>query len=333
MRDNDWTQEEIFDCTDGLVIQSSGGSRSGLFVAIETAYNGHHKLHLRPDDIMLAIAQGVGAHLSYGENAEKYRQVFVDHEGKEQINVDAKFFLTGDSRFLYWPCCVQAVVNELTERVKGDTCQLLLNDFSTTDAVSRTASQVVLMDTMKHYFEYGFSFSCGIPEIELHGTLDDWHTLLARARALRALEIGLDWWLDVLEPVLEKLIETYSGNVDEDWWSHVFTREEFNGSGGGVFFDGWFQAFFPYTVKGKQARFGRLDAGDVPSGMVNCPFTIIENGRQTDSELVAGSFGARVTEDGGVAPYIGWLVKKKGEEEAPFYDMDEAYAAELGKLK
>lgn len=95
MQDNEWTQEEIFDCTDGFVIKSSGGSRSGLFVAIETAYNGHHKLHLRPDDVMLAIAQGVSAHLSYEENAEKYRQVFVDHAGKKRILIRADPFRTG----------------------------------------------------------------------------------------------------------------------------------------------------------------------------------------------------------------------------------------------
>lgn len=57
MHDNEWPREDIFDCTGGFILSSTGVSMSGLFQAIETAYSGHHKLHLRPDDILLAIAQ------------------------------------------------------------------------------------------------------------------------------------------------------------------------------------------------------------------------------------------------------------------------------------
>ncbi|GAQ90139.1 hypothetical protein KFL_006050020 [Klebsormidium nitens] len=268
MQDNEWPREDIFDCTDGFSLSSTGVSRSGLFQAIETAYSGHHNLHLRPDDIMLAIAQGVSAHLSYKDNAEKYRKVFVDHDGKETIKVDATQSLTGDSRLLKWPRCVQLIVDQLNERVKGDTCQLLVNDFSTTDDISKTASQVVLMDTMKHYFEYILDITCGIPAVKLQGSLEDWHRLLAKARALRALEIGLDRWLDDLEPVLEKLIDTYSGNVDQDWWSRVLTGRESYGSGGPRrYYDGWFSAFFPYTAEGDPTDFERgMAAGKYQAG-------------------------------------------------------------------
>lgn len=55
MQDKNWRREDIFDCTEGFILSST--RRSGLFQAIETAYSGHHILHLRPDDIMLAIAQ------------------------------------------------------------------------------------------------------------------------------------------------------------------------------------------------------------------------------------------------------------------------------------
>lgn len=57
MQDKDWPREDIFDCTDGFILSSTGVSGSGLFQAIETAYSGHYDLHLRPDDIVLAIAQ------------------------------------------------------------------------------------------------------------------------------------------------------------------------------------------------------------------------------------------------------------------------------------
>jgi hypothetical protein len=58
--------------------------------------------------------------------------------------------------------------------------------------VSQTASQIVLMDAMKHYFVYTMRFDCGIASVTLHGTLADWERLLEKARALRALRIGLN---------------------------------------------------------------------------------------------------------------------------------------------
>ncbi|GAQ84729.1 hypothetical protein KFL_002030115 [Klebsormidium nitens] len=91
---------EVFDCSKAMVVKGGAGKfhklESGLLGAIEMAYAGGHCLHLRPDDIWLAIAQGVSAHLSHEKNAEKYRNVFVDHQGKEDIVVDCTDFLTGE---------------------------------------------------------------------------------------------------------------------------------------------------------------------------------------------------------------------------------------------
>jgi hypothetical protein len=50
----------------------------------------------------------------------------------------------------------------------GLTCS-----FSTTTPASRTASQLVLMDTFQRYFDYEVVCICGIPEITLAGTPED----------------------------------------------------------------------------------------------------------------------------------------------------------------
>lgn len=94
------------------------------------------------------------------------------------------------------PASRPSSANYIEKRVKGDTGKLLVNDFSTTDHVSQTASQIVLMDAMKYYFVYTMRFDCGIPSVTLHGTLADWERLQEKARALRALRIGRNWWLD-----------------------------------------------------------------------------------------------------------------------------------------
>jgi hypothetical protein len=124
MEDCKYPREDIFDCTDGLLLKSLGFSKSGLYQAIETAYSGHHKLHLRPDDIMLAISQGVSMHLEYQDNAEKYRRVFVDHEGKQEIRVCADNFRTGDKLYCDTLCKRLTSLNKLTVKCFLRRCAL-----------------------------------------------------------------------------------------------------------------------------------------------------------------------------------------------------------------
>lgn len=174
------------------------------------------------------------------------------------------------------------------------------------------------MDIMKHYFKYTMWLACGIPSVTLHGTSDDWERLLEKARALDALDIGLDWWLETMIPVLEKLLETYKGHVDEDWWSRVMSKYERYGSGGGagtIVYSGWICAFFPYDLRGDVVRRrwneNEMKEEQVPKGLSECPFKIDDNGRESDNVLIAGSCAVCLTEDGlGVQPCIGWMVKK-----------------------
>lgn len=231
---------------------------------------------------------------------------------------------------LDWLKCVQLFQTELETRVKGDTGKVLVNDFSTTDLVSQTASQIVVMDAMKRYFKYiatmGAAWNrivdCGIPSVTLHGTLEDWSRLVQKARALRALPIGLDWWLDKLDPGLEQLVATYRGHVDRDWWSHVLSRSGYRSGPDPDHINGWVCAFFPYDEK-KGNTFPRKDIHEdkPPKGLVECPF-ILRDARDSprvDSRhlLVAGSCGVSLTDDGcGVTPCIGWLVKKDSNDKS-----------------
>lgn len=48
---------------------------------------------------------------------------------------------------------------------------------------------------------------CGLPKVKLLGTLDDWVKL--KEATLRLKEFELDWWIDRLVPVLDKLISEY----------------------------------------------------------------------------------------------------------------------------
>jgi hypothetical protein len=49
------------------------------------------------------------------------------------------------------------------------------------------------MDAMKSFFEYSVSTMCGIPEITLEGTPEDWRKIEEKTKALAKYD--LEWWV------------------------------------------------------------------------------------------------------------------------------------------
>ncbi|RIA99452.1 hypothetical protein C1645_705546, partial [Glomus cerebriforme] len=222
----------------------------GLAAAILQAYNHHQHLRLSPDDIWLTIAQGVSQHINH--NAEKFRSRFVNHEGKKEIIVfvddilyRGDYLLEGD-----WPEAVNRLVVATDQAVeKIDIKSLLECDFSTTTKNSLTASRIVLLDMVKEYFSYKLGICCGIPKVTLEGTLEDWEKLQEKVIQLRRLDLDMDFWLDRLDPVVWKLVETYKGEVDEEFWAKIISRQ-IRGSGMDTI-EGWMAAFYPYRKNGE----------------------------------------------------------------------------------
>ncbi|CAG8841876.1 15862_t:CDS:2, partial [Racocetra persica] len=211
-------------------------------------------LRLSPDDIWLTISQGVRQHINY--NSEKFRHKFVRHEGQKEI-----FILVDD---IISPSTLEVIKTE--ENVeKIELKELLECNFSTTTSSSLTASRIVLLDAVKKYFKYSIGLMCGIPKITLEGTLEDWMKLQEKIIHLRNLNLELNFWLDRLEPVICKLIETYRGEIDEEFWSKIVKINQSFGSGGeGPYITGWLTSFFPYDRTG-QTIYNNLDISDIPN--------------------------------------------------------------------
>ncbi|CAG8841053.1 6484_t:CDS:2 [Gigaspora margarita] len=263
---------------------------NGFAAAIIHAYNYHQHLHWSPDDIWLTISQGVSRHINY--NAEKFRRNFVKHERQETVSIigDDILSINPNENTLEGNCpeAVNRLVRETDKRVeKIDLAQLLECDFSTTTSSSLTASRIVLLYMVKAYFKYNIMFSCGIPKVTL-----------------------VDFWLDRLEPVIWKLVYTYRGEIDEDFWSKVINMQRY-GSGGQAKINGWIAAFFPYDRTGTSLHSNYLDCGDIPDGTVEVPFAV---DFVSNFKFVAGFIGANqeVLEYLGgesvVSPVIGWTV-------------------------
>ena len=52
------------------------------------------------------------------------------------------------------------------------------------------------------------------------GTLEDWKKLYEGAMNLS--EYGFDWWLTSIGECLLKIIDSYEGNVDKDFWKYIY---------------------------------------------------------------------------------------------------------------
>ena len=143
-------------------------SGNPFFCTLYRAYADHRPIELSPEALWLLICQGFSLHVD--NNAESLRSMFVDFEGKRTLTVQALLDVNNPNTpwEKYFP--------QFTSQIATYTGQELINaltaDFTTSTPASRTASQITVMESMKHYFDYEMTI-CGIPQVILHGTPED----------------------------------------------------------------------------------------------------------------------------------------------------------------
>jgi len=302
---------------------------NGFIVTLVTAFAQHLPLELSPDHVWSIITYAFAKHVD--ENAEELRKNFVSHEGKKRIEIETpnsfQISYAGNpdsgATAAEWET---SVFSQFSAKIKSyigeETHSALTADFSTTDASSQAASEIVLMAAMKNYFSFSMDTLCGIPEITLRGSEEDWAALRQRAEALGELMLPSykDHWMPALLPVLDKFVESYRGQVDHGFWqSMVKLRHNGEVSGYREFISGWVQIFFPYLShygsdappmrQWNEMYFSGPDTKDfLPvSSFVPCDWNYF--GTKYDLEFHAGITGARQDpETGCVAPVTGWHV-------------------------
>lgn len=306
-------------------------TRHAFVKAAHDAFYGHHPLVIRPDDIWFCISQGFAAHV--GQNVETLRSRFVEHQGKKTLLVERSDFVLGQPN--PWPEVFDAFSLQIGEHV-GELKDIVSARFSTTTPTEAAAFDVCLMDAFQGYFDYVVSIGCGIPEITLLGTPEDWASMIPRMKRLASY--GLQTWSDALCPVLEKIERAAAGEVDIDFWRSFFRYE--SGSGPAEM-TGWIVTLFPYLIvdwrtealgpnkylRDWQAHFdaanGRREGlgfsslvegpniGGVPQALASAPVRCndMSSGSMLALRFVGGMFGvAQDAETGALSVSFGWAV-------------------------
>ncbi|CAH1767618.1 7569_t:CDS:2, partial [Entrophospora sp. SA101] len=196
-------------------------------------------------------------------------------------------------------------------------------NFTTTTPTTKTASNIILLDTVKSYFDYRMSTCCGIPKITLTGTLEDWMKIQEKLVQLSKLNLDLDFWLNKLDPIVGEFVSTYKGEIHEDFWSRVLSYQSYGSDEPTL--SGWITMFFPYTCDGHPLG-GIAELGDLPYGRVSVPFigSFDEVSMDLKLQLVTGFIGHKqesVNNNDGdveiiVSPVISWAIAENNELQA-----------------
>ncbi len=225
--------------------------RNACFEGFLTAYDKHYSLILSPDIIWLLISQGIATQIN--ENAEQLRDRLVDFDGQKTITI--RYF--GEDlmkREDYWDWIIPAFSDSIDNNMKAQFSDLMVCNFTTTGLVERISSQITMMESVKKFFKYVVMGSgCGIPDITILGTPDDWKNIRSRLSRLDDLDLG--WWRKELEPVIDEFVNASQGKVNRKFWLNMVDEyspekrvPEFCGSGIiPAEYNGWFTVLFPFT--------------------------------------------------------------------------------------
>lgn len=327
----------------GITVEASGGNLTGLIGpyvdrwngtikmngflrAIHAAFADHHPLVLSPDDVWLALAQGFANHVN--ANAEQLRSKFVKHEGKEYIEVRRDAFIKG-SPDNDWPGAFAEFSDRIAEHIGDAKRRMLVSDFSTTGPTEKAASEVVLMESVKAYFDYGMRTMCGIPKMTLLGTQDDWRSIKDRVQMFAEFEAAD--WVKATSHVLDHFIEAFKGNADPQFWESFYKE---GGGSGGPYVTGAVNVFFPYLPSYKTGkneavnrhamstdwgkRLGHMgggpNVGDFPMGLSTVPFVWHYYAEKFDMNFLGGFVGtSEDPQTGALRPAIGWGIADRAK--------------------
>jgi hypothetical protein len=226
-------------------------SRNGFVDTVIEAYSNHQALVIRPDDVWTAILTQFSLFVNGEGRAEQLRHLFVAHEGKKKLVVE----MEGTRHTVDFGAAARTFTKMIHENVvDSELRDWCLPDFSTTTANDTIVASVVMMATLKSYFEYHMLMGCGLPRVTLLGTQDDWINIFDRVDRLGRYGLETAAWRDLLKPVIARFVRAFEpGYADSkenlDFWQHVGSRQ-WGGSFPG-WISGWITAFCVFDDHGR----------------------------------------------------------------------------------
>jgi|SRR5271166_145806 len=287
-----------------------------FFQGLHQAFAKHHPFALRPEVLAYLISFNVAETVK--RHPEDYRHLFTKATGKELIQIRHDGLVRGSKS--PWHEVFPMFNAGLREKVPAGIMEHMLPGFSTATPESDAASMVSFMDAASPFYDYHVRTLCGIPEIRLLGTPEDWKKLKTAAAMLaEPFAKHLGPYFENLLPVISTLADQANGaHQDSEFWTSIYKWES---ESGGPKFNGWIAAFLYYVQEdGKlgvkhdrhfnwKKSYG-LPSGCAPAHVSSVPFVWEYLGTEIPMSFVGGVLGLDV-EDGYLTPALSYGVIEK----------------------
>jgi hypothetical protein len=242
------------------------------------------------------------------QHAEVFRDVFVNHTGKKKLVVKT-------ASVFNWNHLLELMNQRIDENVKSDLG--LEPTFTTTTRVTQSVAALTKMASFKKYFTYGWVMCCGIPTVDLTGTLEDWLQLREKVSKVTKLITSQDHmvnWSKHVMALLDRLIQTYQvgngilPNRLQQFWSRIVTFVPY-GSGSQRYISGWCKVLLPGNQYDQFPEHCHVQeewdvlAADPPAGEAE----LNDHGLEYDLYCMSGFVGMQIV-DGFVQPQLGYTV-------------------------
>lgn len=299
--------------------------KTSLFVrAAHIAYDQHIPLAISPEVIWHVVLHEVG--IAINANPEPHAHLFTNKpDEKQHVEIERNDFVYGGKND--WSGALVDFENELREKfVPAGTMDHFLPDLSTVrgNPISRAALSGAFMSAVQSYYEFTMHTLCGIPEVRLDGTPEDWRLLVQKAAQLSEVVQGLDTYFNALKPVLNKIALTAEGKEEDlEFWESLY---KIDGGSGGDRVTGWVGDLFAYyntyegpRLKDAEANFGAwkryggwgTGTNKFPSQLSSVPFIWNYLDKEIPMQIVSGPLSIIFDDEGFLKTELGFAIAER----------------------
>jgi hypothetical protein len=201
----------------------------GFVGCLSEAYSRHEKVVIAPHDIWYLVLSEIATIIK--QNEVELRSAFTSSTNKVEISVPTAD-ITGIN--------LGTVIAQLAI-LMPTSVDLFIPTLSTETEDSRMALCAALCDGVQAYYSYA-TFMCGIPEVRVTGTEEDWYALIhctteiAKVMKFYGVDNAVHYLVNVGD-LLSKVIKSVE-KPDPLFWTGIFTSTNI-GSGGELNINGW----------------------------------------------------------------------------------------------
>ena len=246
---------------------------NALFRLLQRGYSHHVPITIRPDDILNTIVCIWAKYIVL--NAEKFRDFFVNHEGKKTLTYQSGGTFA-DNRLQEFMDGLIVLIKEDQDNDNLSWAEYLSSVTIPSDHLVRSAA---MLASQKEYYEYRIHLACGFSQVRLEGDDDDWDALELAVLSMPLPDSHLlNWQLRLVNTIREMRTGA------EEFWQRCMVQQGFGS--GPQDYDGWILDFNPINEKGEWME--TMEDDDILNLTVDFDLNVNDNGNEFELKVEAG---------------------------------------------